>query len=85
MASGYTSGEVAALVAPIFGQEPANIAHYIVICHTKDDRTLFSDSSVPPDDNEAKCALMTAFNLSAVVTDIIGMTGHELGWSHQHD
>jgi hypothetical protein len=86
MPSAYTSGEVSALIGPIFGREPDDIAHYIVICHTKDGQTLFSDSAVSPDNDEETCALMTAFNLSTVVTDVISMAGgHKPGWSIPHD
>lgn len=77
----YTPGEVKSLIAPIFNQDAGNIAHYIVICHTDDHKTLFTDSAVGGDGNEARCALMTAFNVSAALTDILGLTGTELGWA----
>lgn len=47
MAAAYTKGEVRALIAPLFGQDPENLAGWTVVCTTRDGATLYADSETP--------------------------------------
>jgi hypothetical protein len=68
--SGYKRGEVRALIAPVFNQDPENIRHITITCQTGDGNTLFWDSAARGGDEEAH-AVWAALNLTGVVQDIL--------------
>lgn len=66
----YTTGETRALIAPLFDQDPDNVVHYTIVAHTKDHKTVYTDShaaGVP----EPTSTLLVAFTLLSEAQDMV--------------
>ncbi len=76
----WTGGEVRAMAASLFSQDPDNIVHVTVTAGTRDKLTVYYDSatnatpwedgSASPDRNRALAA-QVALNLAGVIQDIL--------------
>jgi hypothetical protein len=78
----HTPGEMRALVAPIFGLDAEVVSHITIVAHTVDGRTVFTDTHVPWEGDEAKSAMLTAFTVLESLRDIMSLSAERLGWAH---
>ena len=81
----HTPGELRALIAPIFGKDPEQVSHITIVAHTVDGETVFTDTHVPWEGDEAKAAMATGMNIIESLRDIMGMVATEAGWAPHGD
>lgn len=77
----YTTGEVRALIAPMFDQDPENISHWTIVMHTSDGKVIYCDSEASHfHGNEVLHAIQVTAVLAKTIRDLQGEIAKAHGW-----